>query len=78
MDICDPEILKAEKYGSRDYSVGKKARCSVCGGMAFEEDLLCDAGGNLLCSKDCKEKKFEDGRREAKNDKTRTYADLPS
>ncbi len=78
MDICDPEILKAEKYGSRDYRTGKKARCCVCGCMEFEDGLFCDAVGNLFCCEDCKEKKFEDGRREAKNDKTRTYADLLS
>lgn len=66
MDICDPELLKVEKYGSRDYEGGKEARCSVCGHMGFADDLFCDAVGNLFCSEDCKEKKFEDGRREAK------------
>ena len=66
MDICDPEILKAEKYGSRDYEAYKKARCLVCGCMVFTDDLFCDAVGNLFCGEDCKEKKFKDGRREAK------------
>ena len=78
MDICDPEILKAEKFGSRDGELIEFVVCCVCGASLPWEDALYDVVGNGFCSNECREKKFMDGRCVKRNDKKGAYADLLS
>ena len=58
--ICDAEILKAQKFGSRDYPANKKEVCCMCKKEDFLEDFFCDRVGNFFCIKKCRDKKFED------------------
>ncbi len=76
MDICDGEILKTEKFGSRDYPTERKEACCMCKRAYLWEEFFCDATGNFFCSQRCRDKKFEDRKGEKKNDKKRAYADL--
>ena len=78
MDDCDFEILKTEKFGSRDKAFNEFVLCCVCGESLPWEEALYDAVGNGFCSNECREKKFMDGRCVKRNDKKGAYADLLS
>ena len=56
MWICDPEILKIERFGSRECLEFKKSLCQFCGAEIFEE-IFCDISGNLFCNRKCREKR---------------------
>ncbi len=62
MHICDPEILKTEKFGSRDNEEKDLGVCCICGVNLIEEEAFFDVVGNGFCSNECREKKFMDGR----------------
>ncbi len=55
MDICDPEILKAQRYGSRWERGDAALCCRFCGKEAIEEEFICDIAGNIFCDDKCRE-----------------------
>lgn len=54
MGITAPEILKAEKFGSRDSIEKTVIKCCVCGRELVDDVWVCDALGNLFCSRECR------------------------
>ena len=56
MGICDPEILRIEKFGSRERRSFKRNLCRFCGEELLE-DFFCDIAGNVFCSRSCREKR---------------------
>ena len=55
MGITDREILRAEKFGSRDYEVRVMGKCGGCGRvvMSDEAEACRDGIGNLFCTTEC-------------------------
>lgn len=55
MGICDSEILRAEKFGSRDYDIRIAGQCAKCGNLVTNEDSegCRDGYGHLFCSREC-------------------------
>lgn len=51
--MTHPEILRAEKLGSRADSRGY--RCTFCDRKIDEEDVYIDLFGRSFCDKKCKE-----------------------
>lgn len=68
MGICSPEILRTEKFGSREVFDIEKGRCSFCGAELLEEGSIWDIVGNLFCSNVCREKNFERRKEKIEND----------
>lgn len=68
MDICHPEIIRAERFGSRDCLDTSGGRCKFCTETIFEEQLICDITGNLFCSEKCRTKNLKDKRGVLEND----------
>lgn len=60
MGITDREILRAERFGSRDYDANVIGQCVRCGNLATNEDAeVCrDRFMNLFCSRVCFEKYY--------------------
>ncbi len=56
MDICDPEILRTERFGSRELLKTKKRICRFCGAEILE-NFFCDISGNLFCCHRCREER---------------------
>ena len=56
MEICDPEIFRTEKFGSRENASFKKSVCRFCGKEIFDE-FFCDISGNVFCDRVCREKR---------------------
>ena len=55
MGITDSEILRAEKFGSREYPLGFLGRCVLCQSVVMndEAEACRDGYGNLFCSGSC-------------------------
>ena len=55
MGITDSEILKTEKFGSREYGREILGRCAFCEAevMSDEAEACRDGYGNLFCSESC-------------------------
>ena len=72
MEICDPEVVKTERFGSRDDFKLKESVCLFCGAEILDK-FFCDISGNLFCSRICRDKRDIKGK-EKRDDKKRTYA----
>ncbi len=60
MGICDAEILRAEKFGSRDYDIKILGQCVKCGEAVTNEacEACRDGCGHLFCSRECFEEYY--------------------
>lgn len=76
MDITDPEILRAERFGGR-FEEGLGSCCCFCGKELLQEYVF-DGALNLYCDDKCKRKRYEIRKEERHNDKKRAYANLLS
>ena len=56
MDICDPNVLMTERFGSRELVESKKSICGFCKAEILDE-IFCDISGNLFCSRWCREER---------------------
>ncbi len=65
MDITDPKILRAERFGSReDWKEGDRF-CAGCGKrILFEDELILDIAGNLFCQNECRQRSFDTRKKE--------------
>lgn len=65
MDITDPEILRAERFGSRENWKGGDSFCLFCGKrILLEENCVLDIAGNLFCQNECRERSFDTRKKE--------------
>ena len=55
MEITDPEILRTEKFGSRERPENGEKLCCICGRALLAEEFVCDVIGNLFCGERCKD-----------------------
>ena len=57
MGITDPDILRAERFGSREYEVTVIGFCSHCGRIvkSDETEAYCVDEGRLFCCSYCLE-----------------------
>ncbi len=72
MEICHPEILRTEKFGSRDKKKTVRAICRACGKTVFDEEPVWDITGNLFCSSKCKNRNFNKRMRRVNDDQEGT------
>ena len=64
MGIWHPDILRAEKFGSRSLFKVRK-RCCFCNRFLKEDEFISDVIGNLFCDESCREgriKRLKTGR----------------
>ncbi len=65
MEILDPEILKTERFGSREDWKEGQSFCFFCGErILFEEGQVLDIAGNLFCGNECRQKNFDRRKKE--------------
>ena len=72
MGICHPEILRTEKFGSREKQRVSNLICQACGKTISDWEPVCDITGNLFCGSKCKNKSFNKRVRRVNNDQEGT------
>ena len=60
MRITDSEILRTEKFGSRDYEIRLLGVCAKCNTVITNEfgEVCRDRNRNLFCSRECFDKYY--------------------
>lgn len=65
MEILDPELLKTERFGSREDWKEEENFCFFCGARILLEDgPVWDIAGNLFCGNACRQKNFDRRKKE--------------
>lgn len=56
--MTHPEILRTERFGSRDYERRRVGRCGNCGAAVMSDDVeMCEGEDNeFFCSYACKQR----------------------